>query len=150
MVGVDQASGKFSRRILPNEYGLLYGRLAFELRFVISNQNADEHLGIDPDRQRESCSIASAFLPRLRGLPATVIALLFFTRINTVPTGISVNVVWLRAFISRSSQILLGIVVCPLLDTFESVFMGVLSGPYYMLSISKLAFSAMAADKSIG
>ena len=49
--------------------------------------------------------------------------LLFLTRISTVPSGSIVKVIRSPAFMLRLSRMSLGIVVCPLLVSVESLLM---------------------------
>src|SRR4029077_6419997 len=96
---------------------------SLELLWVIANQEANEHVGVDTEHQRESCSTGTRFRPFLWRLPARLITLLFLTRIRTRPSGINVNVMRSPAFMPRLSRICLGIVVWPLLVRVASVLM---------------------------
>jgi hypothetical protein len=103
---------------LTDQDGIASGRLVsdqsprlFELPFVIRNQKANENVRVDADHQRDSCSIGTGFRPFLRSMPASARTLLFFTRMSTVPSGMSVNVIRSPDFMASFSRIPLGIVV---------------------------------------
>jgi hypothetical protein len=91
-----------------------------KLRFVVSNQKANKHIGIGPQHHRDNCSIGTALRPFWCNAPANSVMLLDFTRMTTVESGISVNVIRSPVFMERLSRMFLGIVVCPLLVSVAS------------------------------
>jgi hypothetical protein len=58
-----------------------------KLFLIIPDQKTDQHIPIETNHQRDRSSTGKAFRPFLCRRPATSIADLFFTRINTVPFG---------------------------------------------------------------
>jgi hypothetical protein len=78
---------------------------------VVSDQVADENVGIYTEHQRDSSSMGTGFLPFLYNSPATSEIRLFFTRMTTTPSGINLKLILSPAFIPRLSRIGLGIVV---------------------------------------
>src|SRR5580698_7750113 len=78
---------------------------------VVTDENPDESIRVEPDHHRDRPSIGKGFRPFLCGRPAISVADLFFTRNNTVPSGSNVKVTRSPSFMCKRSLISFGIVV---------------------------------------
>src|SRR5580692_2355169 len=90
---------------------------------VVTDENPDESIRVEPDHHRDRPSIGKGFRPFLCGRPAISVADLFFTRNNTVPSGSNVKVTRSPSFMCKRSLISFGIVVWPLLVRVASMLM---------------------------